>query len=190
MNNFIYLKAENLTKEVKTRHKIKPEPRIRRVDVVAQAGYYVPLAALKNPKGMIYFNILGTDGIINSTDRRRSDVWLQCAGINFSSIYVLDLGVENEIIGHGNPPDVAHLKPKLVKNKDGTTTTIPRHNPFYEYRNDGFLFIAKPDFSALEIIVVPNGRYIIQSIAKQYADGQMNDILKVLRNAASPIFQY
>ncbi|MDR1348370.1 MAG: hypothetical protein LBJ63_08120 [Prevotellaceae bacterium] len=189
MSNYIYLKTEQLPKEVKTRHKIKAEAKIPRLDVTAQAGYYKPLEALKNPKGMIYFNLMGTDGLINSTDRRRSDVWLQCSAGNFSSIYTLDLKTEN-IVGYGNPADDKFFKPKRLNAKDGTIKQVERPNPFYEYNKDGFLFIAKPDFSELEIIIVPNGRYIIQSIGKEYADGKMDDVLTALRQAAQPIFHY
>jgi hypothetical protein len=189
MNNYIYLKTEQLPKEVKTRHKIKAEAKIPRLDVTAQAGYYKPLEALKNHKGMIYLNLMGTDGLINSTDRRRADVWLQCRAGNFSSIFTLDLGNENVIVAYGNPADEKYFKPQKVKTKDGVKT-VPRPNPFYENRADGFLFIAAPDYSKIEIIIVPNGRYHIQSICKEYADEKLNGILTVLRAAAQPIFQY
>jgi len=190
MSNYVYLKCENLKNEVKARHKIKTDAKIPRLDVTAQEGYYEPLQSLKNPKGMIYFNVLGTDGVINSSDRRRSDVWLQCSAGNFSSFYMTDLGTETEFIGHGNPSGDEYFKPKRVKQTDGTYKTIERPNPFYKHRNDGFLFIAQPDFSAIEIVIVQNGKYIIQSECKKYADGQMNDILKTLRAEARPIFQY
>jgi hypothetical protein len=191
MSNYVYLKAENLKSEVKAKHKIKVDCKIPRVDVAAQAGYYEPLQSLKNPKGMLYLNVIGADGIINSSDRRRSDVWLQCSGINFSSVFILtDLCSDNEIIGYGNPGDCAYFKPKTVKCADGTTKTKERPNPFYNYRNDGFLFIAKPDFTVIEIIIVQNGKYSILSEARRYASGQMNDALAALRTAARPIFQY
>ena len=191
MSNYVYLKCENLTKEVKTRNKIKADAKIPRVDVTAVAGYYEPLQSLKNPKGMIFFNVLGTDGVINDTDLRRADVWLQCSAGNFSSVYMLtDLCKENEIIGYGNPSDVEYFKPKTVKCADGTTKTKPRPNPFFKHRNDGFLFIAKPDFTVIEIVIVQNGRHYIQSEARRYADGQMIEVLETLRAAARPIFQY
>jgi len=196
MSNYVYLKAETLTDEVKARHKITGV-KIPRLDVTAQAGYYEPLQSLKNPHGMLFFNVIGADGIINCTDRRRADVWLQCSGINFSSVYLLDFGTEN-IIGYGNPSDVEYFKPKTVKNADGTpkknadgtTKTKPRPNPFFKHRNDGFLFIAKPDFTVIEIVIVQNGRHYIQSEARRYADGQMIEVLETLRAAARPIFQY
>ena len=192
MSNYVYLKCENLKSEVKTKHKIKADAKIPRVDATYQAGYHEALEAIKNDKGMIYFNVIGTDvGNIGSTDRRRADVCLKSptAG-NFSSIYMLELGVEDEIVGYGNPSGAEYFKPKKTKRADGTIKTVARPNPFYKYRNDGFLFIAKPDFSVLEIIIVQNGRFYIQSEAKKYADGQMNDVLATLRAAAQPVFQY
>ena len=191
MSNYVYLRAENLKSEVKARHKIKVDAKIPRVDVVAVTGYYEPLQSLKNPKGMIYLNVIGTDGVINSSDRRRADVWLQStvAG-NISSVFILDLGDENEIIAYGYPPVDEYLKPKKVKRPDGTIKTVERPNLFYKHNSDGFVFIAKPDFSVIEIVVIQNGRYFIQSECKKYADGKMNDVLATLRAEARPIFQY
>ena len=177
-----YLRIEVLPCEVKKRHKIKAESSIPRLDVTAQAGYYKPLEALKNDKGIIYFNLIETRGYINSTDIRRADVRLQCRdnigkqSVNFSSIYLLDLNTEN-IIAYGNPPSAKTLK-------------TGKQNPFFENREDGFLFLAKKDFSEIEILIVPNGKYIIQGLAKEISDGKMNDILKNLRSHAKPIFNY
>jgi len=191
MSNYIYLLCENLKDEVKTRHKIKVERANPRVDVMLVTGYYEPLQYLKNPKGMIFFDVLGTDGKINSSDRRRSDVWLQCSACNFSSVYFMDFGKENEIFGHGNPSDDEFFTPKKVKSKDGTIKTIPKPNPFYKNnRYDGFIFIAKPDYSSLEIIIVPNGRYYIQSECNRYINGKMDEVLATLRAEAKPIFHY
>ena len=191
MSNYVYLKCENLTNEVKTRNKIKADAKIPRVDVTAQAGYYEPLQSLKNPSGMVFFNVLGTRGVINDTDLRRADVWLQCSAGNFSSVYMMpELCKENEIVAHGCPATVEFFKAKTVKYADGTTKTKPRPNPFYKYRNDGFMFIAKPDFTMIEIIVVQNGKHFIQSECQRYAGGGMNEVLATLRAAACPIFQY
>jgi hypothetical protein len=104
--------------------------------------------------------------------------------LNFSSVFTLDLGSEN-IVGFGNPAIDKFLKPK--KGKNGS---IKRPNPFFEHRNDGFLFIATPDYSVLEIIIVPDGAHIVQSMVKKYADGKMTEILETLRSAAQPFFQY
>jgi hypothetical protein len=185
MNNLIYLKTVQLSKEEKIRHKIKPEAKIPRLDTIALAGYYPPLEALKNSKGQIFFNLIETRGIIDATDRRRAAFWLQCNGLNFSSVFTLDLGFEN-IVGFGNPAIDKFLKPQ--KRKNGSI--IERPNPFYEYRNDGFLFIATPDDSVLVIIIVSGGKSYIQSMVKKYADGQMTEILEALRSAAQPFFQY
>ena len=190
MSNYVYLRAESLKSEVRAKHKIKVDAKTR-IDVVAVTGYYEPLQSLKNPKGMIYFNVIGTDGVINSSDRRRADVWLQStAAGNISSVFILDLGVENEIIGYGYPSEDEYSKPKKTKLPDGTIRTKERPNPFCKYSNDGFMFIAKPDFSVIEIVVIQNGRYFIQSECKKYADGKMNDVLATLRAEARPIFQY
>lgn len=172
-----YLKLEQLPKEVKAKHKIKLEASTPRLDVTAQFGYFKPLESLKNPKGMINFYLQGTDGMINSNDRRRADVWLQCKNsVNFSSIYTLDFGTDT-IIGYGYPPDTKTLKGG-------------KENVFFDNRTDGFLFLVNKEFSQVEILIVPNGKHIIQGVAKQLADGNMNEILQQFRVEAKPIFKY
>jgi hypothetical protein len=179
MDNLIYLileKRQSVKKDGK-------ESKTPRYVLIRQAGYYKPLQAIKNAKGEIVFYLLGTDGIINANDRRRADVWLQSKEMNFSSIYRLDLDTEN-IVGYGNPADAKLFKPKRIKGKDGKIKVVERANPFFENRGDGFLFIINPDYSVIEIIIVPNGKYHIQSIAKKYADGKMDEELNTLRKAA------
>jgi hypothetical protein len=188
-SNLIYLKTEQLPKDVKARHGIKVDAKIPRLDVVGQAGYYPPLQDLKNREGMIFFYLIETNGLIKSSDLRRADVSLQCKAGNFSSIFTLDLGAEN-LVGYGYPAGEEFFKPKQKKGKDGTATLVPRPNPFYAQCNDGFLFIAPLGYSELEIVIVPNGKFCIQSYAKKYADGQMDDVLEALRSAAQPIFPY
>jgi hypothetical protein len=172
-----YLRLEQLPAEIKSRHKIKLDAKTPRFDVTAQFGYFKPLEYLKNPKGMIILYLQATDGMINSIDRRRADVWLQCKNsVNFSSIYMLDLGTET-VIGYGYPPDTKTLKGG-------------KENVFFDNRADGYLFLANKDFSQIEILIIPNGKHIVQGVAKQLADGKLNEILQQFRAEAKPIFQY
>jgi hypothetical protein len=184
-----YLKLEQLPEEVKNRHKIRLGARVPRFDVTAVAGYYKPLETLKNGKGMIFFYLNKTFGIINSSDVRRADCYLQGKdSINFSSIYTLDGLFEpnsQSIIAHGTPPDMELLSPKFIKG-----TKIDRPNPFYENGDDGYLFIIAKDYKTIEILIVEGGRYRITGIAKQLADGQFEAALKQMRGTAKPVFLY
>jgi len=107
----------------------------------------------------------------NSTAEMR----LQCKdSINFSSLYLNNLKIGELLIGYGEPPQAKELK-------------SGKKNPFFENRMDGYLFIITSDMQAIEILTVPNGRYLIQGIAKQLADGQLNDALEQARMIARTI---
>jgi len=145
----------------------------------AQAGYFKPLQAIKNAKDEIIMYYQRNDKCNkNSTAETR----LQCKGsINFSSIYFDNLKIGEMLIGSGEPPQTKELK----DSKKGS-----KANPFFESKNDGYLFILSPDANlpeTIEILIVPNSRNLIQGIAKQLADGQFNEALSQIRNTAKPI---
>ena len=57
-------------------------------------------------------------------------------------------------------------------------------NPMYENRNDGFLFIFSDDMQQVEIIIVENGRTLIDAYRKQLSMGGLNRHLDELRKQA------
>jgi hypothetical protein len=148
----------------------------------ATAGYFKPLEGIKNAQNEIVMFYQRNDKCNpNSTSESR----LQCKGdVNFSSVYFEGLKIGETLIGYGDPPQGEMLKPKVDK-KSGKKTV--RLNPFYGNRADGYLFIITPDMKTIEILIVPNGRYLIQGAAKQLADGQLNEALKLIREAAKAI---
>jgi hypothetical protein len=151
------------------------ESKTPRYVVTAQAGYFKPLGALKNAQDEIVMYYQRNDKCNpNSTAETR----LQCKdSVNFSSVYLQNLKIGEILIGYGEPPQEKQLKPK----KDKSGKMIERPNLFYENRADGYLFIIAPDLKTIEILIVPNGRYLIQGTAKQLADGQFDEALKQMR---------
>ena len=71
-----YIRLEQLPDEIKKRHGGKAGAKIPRFDVTATAGYYRPLEAIKNGKGMVIMYLNETRGIIDSPDQRRADRFL------------------------------------------------------------------------------------------------------------------
>ncbi|MDR1223406.1 MAG: hypothetical protein LBL07_11100 [Tannerella sp.] len=160
--------------------------------VTAAAGYFKPLESLKNAKNKIMMYYQCNDECNpNSTAEAR----LQCKGsVNFSSIYLLDLKIGETVIGYGEPPRGEMLKPIRKKKRDGSITLVDHPNPFYESGADGYLFIITPypekikaEPKTIEILIVPGGRYLIRGVAKQLADGQLNEALKLIRETAKAI---
>ena len=148
------------------------ESKTPRYVATTQAGYFKPLQSIKNAKNEIVMYCQRNDKCNkNSTAETR----LQCKGsVNFSSVYLENLKIGETLIGHGEPPQTEHFK-------NG------KQNPFFDSRVDGYLFVIAPDLQTIEIIIVPNGRYLIQGVAKQLADGQFNEALKQMRDTAKPM---
>jgi hypothetical protein len=167
-----YLKLERR----QTIKKDGSESKTPRYLVTAQAGYFKPLQSITNAKNEIVMYYQRNDKCNpNSTAETR----IQCKGsVNFSSVYLENLKTGETLIGYGEPPQTKELKAGKGK----------KPNPFYDSRADGYLFIITPDLNTIEIIIVPGARYIIQGIAKQLSDGQLNEALEQMRNTAKPVF--
>ncbi|MDR1780338.1 MAG: hypothetical protein LBR50_06380 [Tannerella sp.] len=149
------------------------ESKTPRYKVTAQAGYFKPLQSITNAKNEIVMFYQRNDKCNpNSTAETR----LQCKdSINFSSVYLENLKIGETLIGHGEPPQTKELK----NGKKGS-----KPNLFFENRADGYLFIMSPDLNTIEILVVPQGRQLIRGYAAKLADGQLNEALEQIRQAA------
>jgi hypothetical protein len=178
-----YLKLERL----KTPKKDGSERKTPAYTGTLQAGYFKPSESLKNASGDIVMYCQRND---KCNPNSKSELRLQCKGsINFSSIYFLNIDACKLMTGYGEPPFEKMFKPKKVKNTDGgIKKEVERPNPFYENRNDGYLFIVAlggdniPE--TIEILVMSDGRHLIQGYAKQLADGQFTDALNQIRSTA------
>jgi hypothetical protein len=149
--------------------------------VTHQAGYFKPLEELKNAKNQIVMYLQPTK---KSNTKSTAETRLQCKGsMNFSSMYLQNMKIGETLIGHGEPPQTKELK--APKGKDGKP--IPRPNPFYDNKGDGYLFLAESNLNTIEILIVPNGRYLIRGIAKQLEDGQLNEALRQIRETAKAV---
>ena len=155
------------------------ESKTPRYVVTAQAGYFKPLQSIKNAKNEIIMYCQDNE---KCNKKSTAEIRLQCKGsINFSSIYFQNLKIGETLVGYGYPPQTKELK----DSKKGS-----KQNPFFESKDDGYLFILSPDANlpeTIEILIIPNSRYLIQGIAKQLADGQFDEALKQMRNTAKPI---
>lgn len=177
-----YLRLEQLPDEIKTANKIKLGAKVPRYDVTHIAGYYKPLESLKNRKGQIVFYLNETRGVINSPDNRRADRFLMAKdSLNFSSIYLLNNSAPNtdgKLIGHGTP------------NRQKTFGRKKITNPFYECKDDGFLFVISPDWRVIEVLIIPDGGNTILGNAQALFDGVYNKALETIRATAKTFFQY
>jgi hypothetical protein len=183
----LYLKLERR----QTLKKDGSKSKTPRYVVTAHAGHAKWFEALKNAKNEIVMYYQRND---KCNPHSKSETRLQCKdSINFSSIYLLDMKIAETLIGYGEPPMTKTFE---KKGKDGKIIEHPNH--FYDDRNDGYLFIITPTPDTettevvnapktIEIIVVHNGRYLIQGAAKELIDGQFNEGLEQIRKSAKSV---
>ena len=149
------------------------ESKTPRYVATAQAGYFKPLQAIKNASDEIVMYYQRND---KCNPNSKAETRLQCKGsVNFSSVYLDNLKTGEMLIGSGEPPQTVELK-------DGKKGS--KQNPFYESRDDGYLFLIAPDLNTIEILIIPNGRQLIKGYAKMLSDGVLNETLNVLRKQA------
>ena len=149
------------------------ESKTPRYIATAQAGYFKPLQAIKNAKDEIIMYYQRND---KCNPNSKTETRLQCKGsVNFSSVYIDNLKIGEMLIGSGEPPQTKELK----DSKKGS-----KPNPFFESKEDGYLFVISPDLNTIEILIIPNSRQLIKGYAKMLADGVLNEALNVIRKQA------
>lgn len=177
-----YLKVVEIeSDEVKKRNNIHLDSKNKRYDLIKYQGYSKGIEALVTLKGLFYLTLLDTRGIIKGHEDRMAEKRLQAPkSVNFSSIYMTDkVTSDGLLIAFGNPPK--------GKSYGGKT---PRPNPFYDERNDGFVFLISPDWKWMEIVIVRDGEPLIQSYCQKFADGKLDECLASLRMNSHIFHEY
>lgn len=145
--------------------------------IMVESGYYAPMEKLKGKDGYISM-------YLQSQRNERNDIpamWLQAKNsLNFTGLksYFTDGKISG--FAYGYPHD----------EKTYSKKTIP--NPFFDYRNDGFLFIINDDItgvapSNIELIVLEDAKPLIAAYCKQLLMGGFDEALKLLRGQAKPV---
>ena len=155
-----------------------------RYDITALSGYYEPMEQIKNPKGQIAMYLMSK----LKGGEQVPAIRLQAKNsLNFTGLK--DYFIDGKVSGYAYGYPMAD---KIYSKKEHI-------NPFYEYRNDGFLFIVHCDEhttgkaitpTAIELIVLEDAKVLISSYCKQLVMGGFNEALKLLREQTKPIFNY
>ncbi len=98
--------------------------------IKAQAGFYPPMLQLASRNGLISMNLMESKQSGCTKDNAPAMRLQAKNSFNFTGLK--DYFVEGKLSGfaYGNPPQT----PTYGKNK-------PKANPFYDYKDDGFLFV-------------------------------------------------
>ncbi len=144
---------------------------------VKRWGNYLPMEQLKGKDGLVSMHLLEK---LKEGDNVPS-MWLQAKGsLNFTGL--------KEFFNDGKLSGYAYGYPY----DKSTYSSKKKTNPFYNYRQDGFLFIINsgdtstdPTPQTIELIVLEGAKVLISSYCKQLSMGGFNDELKALREHAT-----
>ncbi|KAA6344874.1 hypothetical protein EZS27_007520 [termite gut metagenome] len=165
---------------------LNKEKKTARYDCTAFAGYYPPLETLKNNKGQLFFYLNRSRNDKSTTPEH----YLQASKDSMNLTGLFHYWEDGKMSGFcsGYPSTK-----EIFDNKKKTP------NPFYENRNDAFLFIIYwdkeaqepiPTPTAIEMIVLQNTKVLIDAYRKQLMLGGFDEELNMLRGQAKPIFKY
>lgn len=143
--------------------------------ITEAVGYYPPMEDLRGREGKISFNLMEKlkDGINVPSMRLQGK-----NSLNFTGLKDYFIGGKLSGVAYGYPSD------KETYGKKNTP------NPFYDYKNDGFLFIMKPDQNdknnivpmEIELIVLADAKLLISAYCSQLAIGGYDNELAILRS--------
>lgn len=162
-------------KMVNTTPKGKKTPKYT---IVAQAGFFPVMKCLKGRNGQVSFNLMEKlkEGANVPAMRLQAKNSLNFTGLK-------DYFENGKLSGfaYGYPLD------KETYSKD------KKPNPFYEYRNDGYLFLVHQDPNTpssiiptcIELIVLEGAKVLISSYCKQLVMGGFDGDIKALREQAA-----
>ena len=145
--------------------------------IIEEAGYYAPMESLKGKDGRISM-------YLQNQRKGRDDIpamWLQAKNsLNFTGLkyYFIDGKISG--FAYGEPLDKkTYSKRNIV-------------NPFYEYKEDGYLFLLNDDKTgvvpaSIELLVLEKAKVLIAAYCKQMLMGGFDEALKLLREQAKPV---
>ncbi len=151
--------------------------------ITAQAGYYPPMDELVGKDGKIsmYLQVSKDSG---SKKDNAPTMKLQAKNsLNFTGLK--DYFINGRLSGfaYGCPLDKK------------TYSSKQKPNPFFAYKDDGFLFVVHQDQTAateperikptcIELVVLEGAKVLISAYCKQLVMGGFNEVLKALREQA------
>jgi hypothetical protein len=171
-----YFRLENLSDELRAANKIISKARLDCTGFADNLPVgYSGLTNFVNHKGMLFFYLTPARDFVSADSKRIADYSLTNGSINLTSIYIEDLQYPH--FGYGTPNANRHL-------------SNGHDNPMFAYRLDGYLFVMNPEYSKIEIFVLPGGRNLITAYYQKLIDGGLDDEIDLLRKQAKPLYDY
>ena len=146
--------------------------------IIGEAGYYPPMEQLRGRDNKISMNLMEKlkDDINVPSMRLQAKNSLNFTGLK-------DYFIDGELSGvaYGYPDD----RP--------TYSSKNKPNPFYNFREDGYLFLIHQDENnpqnlipvSIELMVLEGAKVMVSAYCKKLVEGGFNDELSKLRKLAS-----
>ena len=157
-----------------------------RYTITTEAGYYQPMEGIKGRDGKVSMFLQVSKESGSKKDNAPSMKLQAKNSLNFTGLKEYFIDGKLSGYAYGYPlPDKNYSKDK-------------KPNPFFEYRDDGFLFIIHQDETAttgkdqinpdiIELIVLEGAKVLIASYCKQLMMGGFDEAIKVLREQAKRV---
>ena len=180
LKDWRYAEFKSLPPEVRDKNNIKHTA--KRLDCVSMYAECERLRGLKNvfnKKGQLYIYKEPNRSRYSSTKLQKSlpSHGLTVKGVNLSSLYIDD--TEHPNLAYGNPP-----KKEIIGGKK------PINNPFYDFREDLYLFIKDDSFSSIELIIIPNSNPLQVNYYQMLRNGELDEKINFFRDNSKPVFEY
>ncbi len=172
----VYFKLSQLPEHVRVLNKIRSKSRLDCVSYLDMLpDGYKGLMNFINAKGQLFYYKTPCREFVVTETKRLAEWSLTGGSLNFSSIYVDDTDYPE--FGYGYPN-----ANRLLSNNSS--------NPLFVFRNDGYLFIANRDYTEIEVLVIQDGRNLINSYYQKLIDGGFDEQLGQMRKQARAFHIY
>ncbi|WP_026462019.1 hypothetical protein [Adhaeribacter aquaticus] len=169
-----YLRLEALPDHLKAINKIRSKARLD-CTAYTNTASYSGLTFFVNSKGQLAFYKTPAKEFVQA-DRKRLAEWsLTNGSLNFSSIYFEDTDFPEYGYGYPNA------------NRLLTNGSL---NPMFPFRNDCYLFITNADLSLIEILIIPEGRNLVNLYYQRLIDGELDCQIESLREQSKVFYNY
>lgn len=169
-----YYRFEVMAEEIRTLNGIRS---VNRLDCTATYNPNVhgllPIFQRKN--GMLFFYLIPTKEMVKANSKRRATYVLGDGKQNLSSLFFEYADLPQFAYGYCNG------KERL---NDGTP------NPAMPYKHDGLLFVCDWQKQVIEVLIIQDGKPLIENLYNLLIDGEFREELGQLRQLANPYYPY
>lgn len=155
--------------------------------ITAQAGYYPPMDKIVGKDGKISMYLQVSKDSGSKKDNAPAMKLQAKNSLNFT-------GLKDYFTNNGKLSGFAYGYPLAIKTYSGKQ----KLNPFFDYKDDGFLFVIHQDQTAatepekikpscIELVVLEGAKIFISSFCKMLQMGGFDDALAALRKQAKQV---